>query len=167
MKRCLAWSIVALACSVGTARPALAQQFGQIGSYSPPNVRSRPTVSPYLNLTLNTNQPAVNYYGIVQPQVNTQRNLQTLQGEINQLQPQFGIQGQDQGPNGEILLSTGHGVAFLNTGQFYQRFGGGRAGGRGAGGGNNGGAGFNTLQTGVGGGNGGGGQIGVPGTARR
>src|SRR5205814_6617577 len=45
----------------------------------------RPTVSPFLNLGRG-GSGAINYYGIVKPQLDTQRNLQQLQQEYKGLQ---------------------------------------------------------------------------------
>lgn len=62
-------------------------QAQQIGTYTPPTVNPRPTVSPYLNMTRGgIGTGAINYYGIVRPQLDTQRNLLQLQQEYKGLQ---------------------------------------------------------------------------------
>src|SRR5256885_1629029 len=64
----LAALLVALA-----ARPAHAQV---LGSYAPfTNPYARPPLSPYLNLNRG-GIPAVNYYGLVRPQLQTERFIQ-------------------------------------------------------------------------------------------
>src|SRR5947209_6461342 len=58
--------------------PGLAQaQFGNIGSYSPPSTNPYPVYSPYLNLNRPGNV-AQNYFGLVQPQLQAQRNFQQI-----------------------------------------------------------------------------------------
>ena len=48
----------------------------------------RPPVSPYLNLLNRQTSPAVNYYGIVRPQVQFGQAIQQQQSELNQLRQQ-------------------------------------------------------------------------------
>ncbi len=80
MKRCLA----TLAAVLATGTSVHAQP--QIGSYSPPVVNTRPVVSPYLNLNnRNGTNAAINYYGIVQPQIQNQQAIQQLQVQQGQM----------------------------------------------------------------------------------
>ena len=62
-----------------TAGAASAQQ---PGTYTPPYTPSSPTTSPYLNL-LHSGNPAINYYGIVRPQIQQSEQLQQLQFGLN------------------------------------------------------------------------------------
>src|SRR4051794_3871339 len=75
MRRIFFRTLLTLAAA---AVPNLAHaQFGNIGSYSPPQVNPYPVYSPYLNM----NRPgsaATNYYGIVRPQMNAARNFQQI-----------------------------------------------------------------------------------------
>ena len=113
MKHCFAglFAILALATNAH-AQP-------QIGSYSPPIVNPRPAISPYLNLNtrggINT---AVNYYGIVRPQM---QNTQAIQ----QLQQQFQTtQGWTQGQTGQLnndeMLPTGRALGgYFNYSHYF------------------------------------------------
>ena len=69
-------SLMALTMAL-TAGAANAQQ---PGSYSKPY--SPPVLPPYLNL-LNRGNPAINYYGIIRPQIQQEQQLQTLQYGLN------------------------------------------------------------------------------------
>ena len=81
MKHCFAGLCTVLA--LGTN--AYAQP--QIGSYSPPIVNPRPLISPYLNLGTRTgNNSAVNYYGIVRPQMENRQAIQQLQQQFQTTQ---------------------------------------------------------------------------------
>jgi hypothetical protein len=88
MKRCLVGMCAVLA--LGTRLDAQPQ----IGTYNTPVVNPRPVVSPYLNLNHGVGNPAVNYYGLVRPQIenhqaiqNLQQQVQTTQGMMQQNQP--------------------------------------------------------------------------------
>ncbi|HKB02867.1 MAG TPA: hypothetical protein VKD90_11650 [Gemmataceae bacterium] len=94
---------------------------------TPPQLSGRPlggvatpTFSPYLNLARGGN-PAINYYGLVRPQINFATSLDVLQGQLL-----AGQQADARAP-GEIA-PTGHPIAFLNTGSYFLSTGGGRAG---------------------------------------
>src|SRR5205823_4709422 len=60
------------------------QALGQVGAYTPPYPQ-RPAVSPYLNLNRFGANPAINYYGLVQPQQQMQQQLMNLQNQQNLL----------------------------------------------------------------------------------
>jgi hypothetical protein len=99
---------------------AFAQNW-QIGGYSPPNVRSRPTYSPYLNLGAGAGGNAAStYYGIVRPQFDLNRNtvqLGQLQQTVNQPPPPIapGPGGEDTQPT----YDTGHPATFFNTSHYF------------------------------------------------
>src|SRR5262249_10801461 len=61
----------------------------------------RPVISPYLNLGLPGN-PAINYFGLVQPQINTANQLGLLQGQLFQQQA---VLGTGYGYPGGVLVT--------------------------------------------------------------
>jgi hypothetical protein len=72
---------------------------------------NQPAVSPYINILRGGAPAGVNYYNLVQPQLQ-------FYSAINQLQSQQ----QQQGPtsfNSQGLLVTGHSVQFSNYSHFY------------------------------------------------
>lgn len=86
-------------------------------------VPSQPSSSfNYLNLTRGGN-PAVNYYGIVKPNVFNQNALANIQQEYNSL-TQSSTQSD---PNS--VGSTGHAAGFMNYGHYYPRLNAGGGGG--------------------------------------
>lgn len=109
-------SILLTLLAPALARPALAQAVVQ------PQVNPfvRPAISPYLNLFRSGN-PAVNYYGLVRPQVQFQNSLQQLQ---QQEQP-FATFGFYQQPGVATLPTTGHATRFFNTSHYFFNQGGG------------------------------------------
>lgn len=110
----------------------------QIGGYNQPNVRSRPTYSPYLNLGQGTGGASA-YYGIVRPQFNINRNTVQL-GQLQQFvnQPP-GAVGPETGEQPQLTLDTGHHATFFSTSHYFgvgaPRGGGGGGGGAGGTGG--------------------------------
>jgi hypothetical protein len=82
-----------------------------------PNPYSRPVLSPYINL-LNGGNPAVNYYGLVRPELQFASQFQLMgqqvalnQQQINDLQP-------------FTLATTGHAAVFMNTSHYFQNLSG-------------------------------------------
>jgi len=142
MKRWLRGSLAALGCgllaaSSATAQVGLVQPPGSLQPYQQPQP-SRPTLSPYLNMMRPGVNPALNYFGLVQPQlqqIQQGRNLQQLQQQLTQLDSNVLNQGMTTGmPTAGALLTTGHPVAFMNYGTYfplYSRGGGGLGGGLG------------------------------------
>jgi hypothetical protein len=103
---------VALVCGWALlATPSQAQypgnQFGR-----GPTPFSRPTVSPYLNLLQNGN-PAINYYGLVRPQMAYDRAFQNLGNSINALGNNVNALDINQTPQ------TGHRSSFQTQGQYF------------------------------------------------
>ena len=77
-----------------------------------------PTVSPYLNLLRRGTVPAVNYYGLVRPEVQMRNNMQNLQRQLRQTQSDLDVMtGADFG-----LPFTGKSVSFLNTGGYFMTY---------------------------------------------
>jgi hypothetical protein len=130
MKHCIAGL-----CTVLTlATSAYAQP--QIGSYTPPVVNPRPLISPYLNLNARgmTNS-AVNYYGIVRPQMENHQAIQQLQQQFQMTQNlQPGQTGQMQP---DEMMPTGHSMGgYFNYSHYfpiYSRSAGGTGGTAGTG----------------------------------
>lgn len=102
------------------AAPAFAQPTPPVG----PNA-NRPTVSPYLNL-LRGGSPAINYFGIVRPELQMQQNLGQLQQQLNQANQNMQGLAENLVPAGEqVLPTTGHAVQFNNTLNYFNRMPGG------------------------------------------
>lgn len=110
MKRPFVLWLTALILGIaGSTHPALAQTIG--GAPSP----SGPAISPYLNLMRPATLPGINYYGLVQPQMQFQSaisNLQQNQASLLQTVTTGGA-GADQ------PLTTGHPAAFGNYLHYY------------------------------------------------
>lgn len=85
---------------------------GQVGGFRP---ATRPTTSPYLNLLRNNGGiPAVNYYGLVRPELQMRNNLQDLQQQVTANRQAVNGLSTDQG-----LPGTGVVGSFLNTGGYF------------------------------------------------
>lgn len=159
MKRWLHRSLLALGCASALALPAQgvwAQ--GTFGQYQQPQWQSRPTISPYLNMTRRGTNAAINYYGLVRPQIDTGRNLQQLQQQFQQLDGGALNQGTTTAtPDAGSMLATGHPVAFMNYAAYFPLYARGAGGGMplrgntgGLGGVGMGGAGIGTGGVGIG-----------------
>ena len=125
---------ILLATAIGCLSPMTAQaQLGSIGSYSPPQTNPRPVYSPYLNLT-RPGGVGANYYGLVRPQMDAQRNILLLQqAQMMGISPEafadpFSVLGQLDPAS---TLTTGHSAVYMNTGHYY-RYPGQQGGGAGA-----------------------------------
>ena len=106
--------------------------FAQIGTYVPP-YQSGPAVSPYLNMF--RGNPAINYYGIIQPQLQTAQQLQQMQTILNQpLSAGQALTGTGVPTQNQLVNDTGHPVMFLNYSYYYPVYGGQGPGGFGFGG---------------------------------
>ena len=81
-------------------------------------------VSPYLNLLRRGSDPAINYYGLVRPEIAFQRSIQSLQQQVNTVGALSAADAQ-----GNNQLSTGHPIMFNN----YSHYFGGSPGGIGTG----------------------------------
>jgi hypothetical protein len=105
---------------VATAQPSAAQ----VPFQPQANPYVRPAVSPYLNLARSGN-PAINLYGLVKPQIDTNRQIQSLQTQQQQqgLMPQLGVGG-DEDSTIANYASTGHPAGFFNYSHYYGPAGG-------------------------------------------
>lgn len=131
MTRLLLPAVLLLAC--GTV--ARAQPMPSTGS------PQRPVFSPYLNLLNGGSSPALNYFGLVLPQQQFQQQAGQLQQQLNTANTDFqSLQTQNQQLAGGLinlfLPATGNVATFNNTGNYFNRVGGGGLGGISAGGGN-------------------------------
>ncbi len=92
----------------------------QMGYVRPPTAPTpRPAFSPYLNLARGGNA-AINYYGLVRPQVDTAASLQRLQREINQGMIPSGQPTMEVLQNGAPTTPiTGHSVRFFNLNPYF------------------------------------------------
>jgi hypothetical protein len=82
---------------------------GSTQPYSPP------VVSPYLNL-LNRGNPAINYYGIVRPEVQEQQQLQRLQFGLARTNAEV----ETAATTGfGVTAATGHSVGFMTQATFF------------------------------------------------
>lgn len=95
---------------------------------------ARPTFSPYLNLNRSGNSPGVNLYGIVRPQFAARAEFQSLEQQA--AANRQGIA--DLGTPPTALPTTGHPIAFLNTGGYFMNLNPGQGQGGGLGGGQSG-----------------------------
>ena len=89
------------------------------------NPRNNPAVSPYVNLLRPGSDPAVNYFGIVRPEIDYQRAIQQLQ------QGEATLSSQQQDLTGAVLRPTGHATGFMTQSRYFMTAGTrGTAGGR-------------------------------------
>lgn len=111
--------LLALAPAVGLAQYGLpGGTYGGPTRFDPnarqvPGPGSRPVVSPYVNL-LRSSDPTLNYYGLVQPQVEFRGNDYRLRNDFNSLDSQF-LRAQQQNRRGtpSQLGISGHSSQFL------------------------------------------------------
>ncbi len=84
--------------------------------------RSRPAVSPYLNLLQGGQTAGLNYYNLVRPEIDYRASILRLQqqSQVNE-QALSDLQS-------TILPTTGHAAAFMAHGNYFQSFTGGPAG---------------------------------------
>ncbi len=101
--------ILTMVASVGIL---LVLSVGSLHAQLPGTPGYRPPISPYLNL-FRTGNPAINYYGIVRPEVEFRRAYQGLQQQV-------ATQGQEIDQNAEQgVPSTGHTTQFMNFSHYY------------------------------------------------
>ncbi|MCI0461936.1 MAG: hypothetical protein L0Z62_33710 [Gemmataceae bacterium] len=79
---------------------------------------SRPTVSPYLNLTRRDSNPAINYYNLVRPEFAFRKAIGQLEQQSTTTQ-----QTLTDLQTGESLPATGHPVAFQSHLRYFQNLG--------------------------------------------
>lgn len=123
----LAATLLALASAHGVA---LGQAPLRPGGITP---NARPAVSPYINLVRPGTAPAINYYGIVRPEIAFRNSILGLQGDV-EANRQLITTGRDASGPGAGVLATGHSAVFLNTGGYFLNSAGGIGAGRSTGG---------------------------------
>lgn len=111
MFRSYAFSLMALVAASGAA---LAQPLPGVAGTNPP------VFSPYLNLARRDSSPAINYFGLVRPQIQARSSLLALQ---NQLQQENQRQMSGQSVVNPDLPVTGQQTVFLNTGGYFMNSG--------------------------------------------
>jgi hypothetical protein len=89
------------------AGPAWAQVYN-------PGAYPRPVVSPYINLLRGNVNPAINYYGIVRPEIDFRRSLIGLQGQLTAEQQAVAAQEQYG-----VQPFTGHATFFRNYSHYF------------------------------------------------
>jgi hypothetical protein len=74
----------------------------------------RPPVSPYINLLRRGGNPAINYYGLVRPQIEFSREIRRLDQDL----ATRGQQGR-QFDEESGLPTTGHAASFMNYSHYF------------------------------------------------
>jgi hypothetical protein len=113
----------ALAAGLGLAADmACAQAFNTAPATNP---YVQPAVSPLVNLNRNNN-PGVNLYGVVKPQLATTKQLQSLQTQVTQqqLMPQLGTSNAEEDGMMANYAVTGHPAVFSNMSHYFVQAGG-------------------------------------------
>ena len=113
MKRLMGVAVVALMV-LGSCAGRAAAQFGSPLGQPPQNPLGTPSFSPFLNLGRGGN-PAMNFYGLVRPQLQTQQSLQQLQQQQALLQT--GLLGAQTAT--ALPLTSGHETYFVNYSHFF------------------------------------------------
>jgi hypothetical protein len=103
-------SMALLALALGLAGGRVQAQPGYPGGYRPP-------FSPYLNLLRPGVNPALNYYGLVRPQVEFRNSIQGLERQVGALDSQLA----NQEAGASAFPTTGHPVQFMNTSHYFGR----------------------------------------------
>jgi hypothetical protein len=121
MKRFVVACTLAIGLGVLASAGQAQAQYGLPGM--PQNPYVRPPISPYLNLNRGGN-PAINYFGLVQPQLQTTEQLQMLQMQQTQM-AQLGFGGTDPNAAAPGITASGHHANFFNYGHYFGPPGGG------------------------------------------
>jgi hypothetical protein len=79
----------------------------------------KPAVSPYINLLRTGSSPAINYYGIVRPEIAFRNQLFQVEGQQTAFGTQLGAQQQDLA-RATALPPTGHHSGFMTHGKYFQ-----------------------------------------------
>lgn len=88
------------------------------GTYTPPAVSpyNKAPISPWLNLARPGSSPAINYYDLVRPQMQTMNQIQQLQGTTQLLAGTLYAQQNQQ--TGQVA-QTGHTTRFMSYNQYF------------------------------------------------
>jgi hypothetical protein len=113
----LMWAAAVAAAWLGAGASAQAQGYVRPQT----NPYNKPAFSPWLNLNRFGTNPAINYFGLVQPQLDTNTSLLQLQ------QQQQALYNTQQGlvPGTDPTLpTTGHPTRFMNYTRYFNNYGG-------------------------------------------
>jgi hypothetical protein len=77
-----------------------------------------PVLNPYLNL-LRGGNPAVNYYGLVRPQMQQNQQLQRLQNGLARTTEEVEAAAATPAMTPGVLADTGHTVGFMTYSRFF------------------------------------------------
>jgi hypothetical protein len=92
------------------------------------NPSQRPAFSPYLNLLRTDQDPSLNYFGLVRPQVDFRQSLgQVEQAEAGLADRQNQL---NNSVNSQSLPATGHAAGFMTQSRYFMSKGASGAGGR-------------------------------------
>jgi hypothetical protein len=119
MKRSIAAHLAVLLLMSSAGANFASAQFGTLGQ---PPARSRPTVSPYINQGVGGGINAFNYYGIIKPQIDTNRSISQLQTNVQLLNADGSLKGalsQGQQPNALNTSQTGHPATYFNYSHYF------------------------------------------------
>jgi hypothetical protein len=97
-----------------------------------------PAFSPYLNL-FRGGSPAINYYGLIRPELQFRQAIQSLNNDLTS--NQNAINNLESGLG--VVTTTGHPTQFMNLGGYFMNSG---MGAQGLGGGSQSGARMNTIN---------------------
>lgn len=113
-RRMVVAGLIALSFVVVDTLPVSAQgRAARSGRAGYRNTLSRPTVSPYLNLTRGGN-PAVNYFTLTRPPIDLRAQ------QFRQQQATQGLQREiDEGVRASELPPTGHAASYMNYSHYY------------------------------------------------
>jgi hypothetical protein len=92
---------------------------------------AEPVISPYLRLIQPGSDPGLNYFNLVQPQLQQQRGMELQSRQIQGLNRQL-QQDERQGPFGgvtQIRATGGRAASYQNYSHYYPALGGGGGGG--------------------------------------
>jgi hypothetical protein len=111
----LASHVIAL-CGLAVFAGESLGQFGPRPGFGGGGVR--PTVSPYLNIVNGGNDAAINYFGLVRPQVAFGRAIQNLNNDFNFLDSNASQLNQQNQTS-----QTGHRSSFMTQGRYFMNNG--------------------------------------------
>jgi hypothetical protein len=97
---------------------AAGQVEAQFQRPGPANPTMPPVFSPYLNMLRADSPAAINYFGLVRPQITAQARFGALQQELMMTQ----LQQQQQGMAPNDLPVSGQAAFFLNTGGYFLNY---------------------------------------------
>jgi hypothetical protein len=137
------WTVALAGILMWHGAGATARAQFPLGGYTPPQIQSRPSFSPYLNLNRPGTLPGINYYGLVRPQQQTAQQIQNLQNQQNAMAQPADLGGGIVQPGQPVPQSTtGHPVFYFDYSRYFPLQGLPNFGGAGIGGAGYGGAGF-------------------------